>query len=387
MPEDTGRSVILSRPSSPFMPTELRKRFWSDTMPRNPEMITMKDGHVLVSAPYSPGVMRNLIRESYGDPLDKHLVIEADRRLFRVPAMFAEGRMPQREATWNLGAVGVRGGNQATGKGARVAILDSGIDFDHPDFPRIQSVIRIVDDDAFDQSGHGTHCAGIIRGPMHPKHQQCPRYGIAPDASLIVVNVYDGDGAETSDWNLLRGIVSAAEKGADIISLSVGRVPTDLEPQFSVIFEMVARILLEWYDTIIVAAAGNESDRMEPFIGPIVHPADCPSILAVAAVNQDRQASRTSSGGIDGQRAPALAAPGVSIFSSFLTRNPGPDGPYTTLNGTSAATPHVAGVAALWVEKGYKGQKLWNQLITTAQPLTAENGPRDVGAGLVQAPE
>jgi subtilisin family serine protease len=386
MAEETGKSVVMTRPTSPIEGAELLQRLRGDEPgAAERDMIRLRDGHVLISMPQSPDFLKEKLMTDFGAGIDEHVFVEEDRRLFRVAPMFAEVPQPERANTWNLDAVGIVGGKQATGKGAIVAVLDSGLDFAHPDFPRVNRVLRVVDNSAVDENGHGTHCAGIIGGPRRP-NRKVPRYGIAPDAELVVVNVYDGNGHETSDWDLLLGIVGAADKGANIISISVGRVPTEVAPAFSGIFELVANILMDWYDTIIVAAAGNESDRMEPYIGPIVHPADCPSIIAVAAVNENLQPSRTSSGGLAGQREPALAAPGVGIFSSFLTHGAGPDGPYLTLNGTSAAAPHVAGVAALWLEKGFKGRALSQQLLATSKPLSAPNGKRDVGVGLIQAP-
>lgn len=387
MSEDSNASVMLTRPDLDPVAAQFQQRVWkADTPPGEEDVIRLRDGHVLRWMPETPETLRGMLVEGFADFADAAdaAIIEPDRRLFRVPTMFAEVATPRGARTWNLERIGIRGGKHPTGKGAVVAVLDSGLDFKHPDFPQVEGIFPIIDRNAFDEVGHGTHCAGIIAGPKQPRHEGCPRYGIAPDAALLVVNVYDGNGVETTDWNLLRGIVTAANAGAHIISISVGRVPTDECPRFSRLFELVARILRDVYGTIIVAAAGNESDRLEPYLGPIVHPADCPSIIAVAAVNQQLEPSRTSSAGICEQRMPTLAAPGVEIFSAFLTRAAGPDGPYHTLNGTSAAAPHVAGVAALWVEQGYRGKALCDQLIATVQKLPGQ--PRDVGAGLVQAP-
>lgn len=387
MPQNERRSLILTRPSVPVEPFELGQRL-ADVPPAVLEenVIRLRDGHVLISTTGDVDSLQKRMSTTFGDAIHEHAIIEPDRRLFRVAPMFAEAPRPERKLTWNLEAIGITNGKQATGKGAIVAVLDSGLDFSHPDFRQVRGV-RIVDNDAFDSDGHGTFCAGIINGPKRPRHQDCPRYGVAPDAELIAINVYDGNGNETSDGNLLRGIIRAAELGAHVISLSVGRVPTNPEPRIPLIFDMIGQILMEYYDTIIVAAAGNESDRREGFIGPIVQPADAPSFIAVAAVNEQLQPALSSSGGIDGQRAPSIAAPGVGIFSSYRSRDVPPGQAYITLNGTSAATPHVAGVAALWVEKGFKGRQLKDQLLGSYRPLATPNGPRDVGVGLVQAPQ
>jgi subtilisin family serine protease len=133
--------------------------------------------------------------------------------------------------------------------------------------------------------------------------------------------------------------------------------------------------------SVIIAAAGNDSHRPDD-IAPVSHPANCPSIMAVAALDDRLAVAPFSSGGIvAGGGEVDIAAPGVDILSSW----PAPEH-YNRISGTSMATPFVAGVAALRAQsdKSLRGQALLASLTQTAKPLDAP--ARDVGAGIVQAP-
>src|SRR3546814_2154196 len=117
---------------------------------------------------------------------------------------------------------------------------------------------------------------------------------------------------------------------------------------YSKVFEEVAKRALE-AGTVIIAAAGNDSRRPD-HIAPVSHPANCPSIVAVAAVDRDLRIAPFSSGGlVPGGGEVDIAAPGVGILSAW----PG-EQRYNTISGTSMATPFVAGVAAL--HAGAQGQ-------------------------------
>jgi subtilisin len=277
-------------------------------------------------------------------------------------------------ATWGLHATGVLDAPES-GAGVTIAVLDTGIDLQHPDFAGRDITTRsFVDGEtAQDVQGHGTHCAGTMAGPLDPA--QGRRYGIAYGARLLVGKVLN-DGGSGTDADILAGMSWAISAGAQVISMSLGAD----QRAISTAYETVGRRALA-AGTLIVAAAGNNARRSQGNPGFVGVPANSPSILAVAAVDStlavaDFSASASNVGGgeID------IAAPGVAVYSSWpLPRRT------NTISGTSMATPHVAGIAALWAERsGARGRGLWDEIVGAAQSL---GGPaQDVGAGLVQAP-
>jgi subtilisin len=281
------------------------------------------------------------------------------------------------QLTWGLQATRVAR-SQFSGRGVRIAVLDTGLDLQHPDFlgRSILSQSFVAGEAVDDGNGHGTYCAGLACGPSSPA--QPPRYGVAGDAALYVGKVI-GDDGNGADGNILAGIDWAVRGGCAIISLSVGTPVAPGEP-YSPLYEGVAQRALA-AGTLIIAAAGNDSLRPDS-IAPVDHPANCPSILAVAAIDEYLRIAPFSCGGIntDGGEID-LAAPGVAVRSSW-TR---PD-LYRTDSGTSMATPYVAGIAALLAEANpsIRGRDLQALLTRGAQPLALP--ARDVGAGLIQAP-
>jgi subtilisin family serine protease len=277
--------------------------------------------------------------------------------------------------TWGLQITRVTASSE-TGVGVKIAILDSGFDVTHPDFAGRAivkySTIANQSNDTDDVAGHGTHTTGTALGPKVPGQHE-PRYGVGFGADIYVCKVLDDSGQGT-DQSILAGIDWAVSQKCDIISMSLGRPPLTGEP-FSNVYETVAARALA-AGTLIVCAAGNESDRANGFIAPINHPANCPSIMAVAAIDENAAVAPFSCGG------PQLniAAPGVDVLSSWPTPRD-----YRVLSGTSMATPYVAGIAALWVEKtGLRGAALRTALMANAKKLPLPSS--DVGSGLVQAP-
>jgi subtilisin len=278
--------------------------------------------------------------------------------------------------TWGLQAIGT-GTSVATGRGVRVAVLDTGLDLTHPDLAGRPVVARsFVQGEAVqDRHGHGTHCVGTACGPRKPIAG--PGYGVAWEAEIHVGKVLSNAGAG-ADGGILAGISWAVANGCRVVSMSLGSSTRPGQP-YSQIYEQVAMRALS-QGTLIVAAAGNESARARGAVQPVGHPANCPSILAVGALGVTGAIADFSSGTVDVAGAVDVVGPGVDVLSSW----PMPQRS-RRISGTSMATPHVAGVAALIAQAtGARGYELWARLMQTARRLPLPS--TDVGAGMVQIP-
>lgn len=297
-------------------------------------------------------------------------------------------------ATWGLQATKVVS-SRYSGSGIKVAVLDTGLDLTHPDFAGRTIIERsfISGEEVQDLQGHGTHCIGTACGALNPPDPSSPmRYGIAYNAEIFAGKVLSNQGSG-ADGGILAGIDWAISNGCQIISMSLGAV-TRPGDTYSPIYEEVAKRALS-QGTLIIAAAGNESNRPSS-INPVGRPANCPSIMAVAALTSELGVSFYSCGSInpDGGQID-IAAPGGNagrapvpqIYSTWTTdsRAVGGSSRYKAISGTSMATPHVAGIAALHAEAtGKRGLELWALLMQDAQRLPLPSV--DVGVGLAQAP-
>ncbi|MBC8114714.1 MAG: S8 family serine peptidase, partial [Candidatus Saccharimonas sp.] len=251
-----------------------------------------------------------------------------------------------------------------------------GFDLEHSDF-RGRAVFHrsfIAGEQVQDGNGHGTHCIGTACGALAP--QPLPRYGIAHQSEILAGKVLSNAGSGP-DRGILAGIDWAVTNGASVISMSLGSPVLPGEAPSEVYEQVAARLLQR--GVLIVAAAGNDS-RRPTAISPVGRPANCPSIMSVGAVDQNlkiaffsNRGSNPNGGAID------IVAPGVGILSSVpMSRRVG------RLDGTSMATPHVAGIAALYAQNtGLKGAALWMRLSQTALRLPLPSS--DCGIGLVQA--
>ncbi|WP_161632045.1 S8 family serine peptidase [Nakamurella lactea] len=261
------------------------------------------------------------------------------------------------------------------GAGVAVAVLDTGIDLQHPDFAGRIAATKIFtrEPSVQDAYGHGTHVASIIAGSgaaSGGKYQ-----GVAPKAKLMIGKVLTDTGFGI-DSDIIEGMEWAAENGAKVVNLSLGSELRadgldDLKSQ-------ALDALSAQYGTLFVVAAGNTG----PATGTLNSPGVADSALTVAAVDKADHLAEFSSRGprIDFGAGksdfrtvkPDIAAPGVSITAA---RAAGTDlGPrvgtsYATLSGTSMATPHVAGAAALLVQQhpDWTGRQLKGALVSTGK--------------------
>ncbi|MFJ9342228.1 S8 family serine peptidase [Streptomyces sp. NPDC101733] len=263
-----------------------------------------------------------------------------------------------------------------TGRGVTVAVLDTGVDETHPDLKGAEAAERNFTSSPTtqDRNGHGTHVASTIAGTGALSGG---RYkGVAPDVRLLDGKVLDDDGFG-AESNILSGMEWAVEQGAQIVSMSLS---TQDYPETDPLEDGVARLSDR---ALFVVAAGNHG----PGPATITSPGSAPAALTVGAVDkQDRIADFSSQGPArDGGSKPDLTAPGVDITAAGTTQGEFPsDTGYVTLSGTSMATPHAAGAAALLLQQHptWSGAQLKALLTGSAKPNPALNASRQ-GAGRV----
>ncbi len=244
------------------------------------------------------------------------------------------------------------------GSGVKVAIVDSGIDASHPDLLGKTVMERsFATSTAQDRIGHGTHIAGIIAAKINNNDGVA---GVCPDCSLIVAKVVDENGSAIGS-SVFNGITWAADSGAKVINISMVTVSTS---------QTLENVINHAWNkgAVIVAAAGNAGNSTK------LYPAGLSNVISVANINNrgDRFSNSSYGGWVD------IAAPGADIYSTLPTRSYHFQNVYKTslnydyLSGTSQASPHVAGVAALiWSTKyGTSNQAVVDRLFATADKIS-----------------
>ena len=270
-------------------------------------------------------------------------------------------RTKNKETLWNLVKIGSDKANRTTtGNGIDVAVVDSGVDTFHMELSSRFGQVKGYDfienhGNPKDPNGHGTHVAGTIAGMTT---------GVAPECTLYAVRVLNQRGRGSLD-TVLRGIDWCITKGVSIINLSLGSAyPSNLE-------KTVYQKALE-RGIVCIAAAGNEGFGAN-------YPAAYESVIAVAAVDRFNKHAGFS----NIYPTNNVSAPGVGIFSTLPGNN------YGVLSGTSMATPHLSGVAALvGSQRKLDKDRYLKVLEDTALELGRENDPDNwaiYGCGLVQA--
>ncbi|MEV7992747.1 S8 family serine peptidase [Streptomyces sp. NPDC086077] len=273
---------------------------------------------------------------------------------------------------WNTGS---------TGAGVKVAVLDTGIDAGHPDLEgRVVAGRSFVPgEDITDRRGHGTHVASTISGTGAASGGK--EKGVAPGADLAIGKVLGDSGSGDESW-IIAGMEWAAKtEKAKVISMSLGS--SSLHTQTDPMSQSVNR-LSEETGALFVVAAGNSG----PGEYTVNAPGAAAAALTVGAVDStDQMAGFSSSGpreGDDGLK-PDVTAPGVNVLAARSQHTTG-EGHYTVKSGTSMATPHVAGAAALLAQKhpDWSGQQLKDALMSTSKATPDASAYRG-GTGRIDA--
>ncbi|MCS7482752.1 S8 family serine peptidase [Umezawaea endophytica] len=251
-----------------------------------------------------------------------------------------------------------------TGTGVKVAVLDTGVDAEHPDLKGKELAAKnfTYESDA-DLSGHGTHVAATVAS-AGAKYR-----GVAPDAKILDGKVCVRFGCAES-W-ILGGMAWAVEQGADVVNLSLGGGDSpEIDP-----LEEAVNTLSAQHGTLFVIAAGNSGSDAET----IGSPGSADAALTVGAVDRNDDIAAFSSRGPrvgDGAVKPDVTAPGVDIVAARSSTGsigtPVGDG-YVSMSGTSMATPHVAGAAALLKQQhpDWTGSRIKAALVASAKPNPA----------------
>ncbi|MFF9024430.1 S8 family serine peptidase [Streptomyces eurythermus] len=268
-----------------------------------------------------------------------------------------------------------------SGKGVTVAVLDTGADLGHPDLAGRVSAGRsfVEGEEVADRNGHGTHVTSTVGGSGAASDGT--EKGVAPGAALAVGKVLSDQGSG-SESQIIAGMEWAArDVRARIVSMSLGsQEPSDgTDPMAQAV-----NTLTKETGALFVVAAGNTGAP-----SAIGSPGAADAALTVGAVDSaDRPAYFTSAGPRLGDNAlkPDLAAPGVDILAARSRLAPG-TGDYTSMSGTSMATPQVAGVAALLAERhpDWSGAELKDALLSTSRQLGTS--AYVLGAGRVSVPD
>lgn len=333
------------------------------------------------------------------------------RRMEPVPSRASASEpAPIDGATWGVHVTGALQ-SPYVGHGVCVAVLDTGIDAKHEAFEGVELVQEdFTGEGNGDTDGHGTHVAGTIFG----RSGSGPRYAVAPGVRRALIGKVIGQRQSATTKDIIDAIQWAVDEGAHIINMSLGfdfpglvqhwvdrGLPVDLATSralaqyrdnvrfFDATMNLLRARAAEFSSALLVAAAGNESRRdvRRDHAIEVSPPAAADGIVAVAAL-ESFGAPHTALGVAPFSNIRvALAAPGVAIYSAKR------GGGYTFMNGTSMASPHAAGVAALWAERQLKQTGRVNVAALDAQ--LRGNGRRDrlkdaayldVGEGLVTAP-
>ncbi len=282
---------------------------------------------------------------------------------------------PSYSKQWALEKVDApRGWNYSTGKDILIAIIDTGADLDHPDLAdkvRIDIDWDFVSDVgvADDNYGHGTHVAGIAAAATD---NETGVAGLGWEAMILPLNVIDDNG-DGEDADLADAIKYAADNGADVINMSLGGVTSPCCSCPSIVQEAVDYAYAK--GIVLVASSGNHGGSDGP--NAEMFPANCEHVLGIAATTSNDAIASYSNYG----NHVSVAAPGSSIYSTLM------GGGYGNKNGTSMATPYVAGLAALLRARfpSYTPDQVASAILDNAEDLGATGWDEYYGCGRIDA--
>lgn len=294
--------------------------------------------------------------------------------VYQLPAeeMLPEGVafISKQTADWSHETLNIPAAHKiGKGKGAKIAILDTGIDANHPEFRgRILAAKNFTTSrsGASDVNGHGTHCAGIAAAGDDGEGT----IGIAPEAQIVVGKVLGDGGSGLTSWIAAAIVWAVDDQAVDVISLSLGSSSPDARLRDAIQYATSKGV-------VVVAAAGNEGPRD----GTVGYPGAYPETICVGSIGQSSVVSRFSSRGPE----VFLAAPGEQILATY------PGGRFARLSGTSMATPAVAGLVAV-IQGHLKStgrprltpEEMKKLLITTILDLDPNGRDRATGYGMPQ---
>ncbi len=272
-----------------------------------------------------------------------------------------------RDAQWHLVSLDLATAHQLSrGEGVTVAVIDTGIDANHPDL--VGNVLPGVDlldpsnPDGRTPERHGTSVAGVIAGHGHGPGGVDGVLGVAPAATILPIRISTDDEPVPASELIADAIEYAVEAGAKVINISLSSGPSQLDAR--------AVAAARRNDVVVVAAAGNRPDAEH-----VAFPAAHPGAVAVGATDRSGQRADFSATG----DALTLTAPGDEIITT------GVGGTYVRASGTSYATPIVAGAAALVRARfpEMSADEVVHRLVSTAVDLGAPGHDEEYGYGVV----
>jgi len=303
---------------------------------------------------------------------------------------------------WAYKMTGLRSVGSLDGEGIRVAIVDTGIEADHPSLDHVNVIWRDEVNgrpEPYDDVGHGTHVAGILAGESGSLGARIQGYnlkGAAPKVDIIAVKAIRAEDGRGEKVDVANGITFAIQNKADVICLSLGADPNALDLLLDDMDDAVGSAVNQ--GILVVASAGNLRENEEQ--SDVKVPASIELVVAVGAVDQGKKVTSFSSHGSeesnqgrfgtgiggrpDPSKKPEVVAPGDRIKGAWM------DDGYAIASGTSQAAPFVCGALALLLQKcvNLRAQNSASmvrtvkaELMESAEKLAGQRTPHDNAAG------